>query len=503
MPDSSRSTRRTKRRSTRGGTPIGQLLLKNGSITEEQLNQALQTQQQEGGLLGQILTRMGGCGQVEMVKALGKQFRVTSVDLSDMQLPPEIVGRVRRGQCESDRLIPFELLGNLLCVAMANVLQRKAVQIIQEDTGLKVKAFSCLWPEIKQAIEKWHTPGAEDAARAAIENPMNVSISNQEEAAVLPTAPPTAEAPPPEPEVAPAAAPTPAQPQPQPVDQPKGFDPDDPFAGDLSQLRRKKRDRTSDLKRQLMAGGGPPSTTPPAEPAATVAPSEDMANEPPPIPSGESYEAPLYVSMKSMDVAEIEALPMFSYADVADFVQGGNVSQSDVQRIQAGDIPPDMSIAAELSNLFGLLPNASVVARSRDELRKMAEAEAQISAAFGDESAVEEVAAVADAVTDAPLAAPAEEPLAAVGVGIGIEEDEEAVEEIGVLEPLAAAVAAPDDGAPFADGLPPLPALEPAVAISDAEFENLVGPNAEIDPAQEWETLVAYAGPIAATPQKS
>jgi lipopolysaccharide/colanic/teichoic acid biosynthesis glycosyltransferase len=65
-----------KRRRKRGDE-LGQVLLRRGQITPEQLREALRLQAEQGGHLGAILKRMGACDGRAIAEALLEQVRVT------------------------------------------------------------------------------------------------------------------------------------------------------------------------------------------------------------------------------------------------------------------------------------------------------------------------------------------------------------------------------------------------------------------------------------------
>ncbi len=52
---------------------LGELLLENEEITQEQLNEALKIQKDEGGLIGIIIVNMGFISEQKLVKYLAKQ----------------------------------------------------------------------------------------------------------------------------------------------------------------------------------------------------------------------------------------------------------------------------------------------------------------------------------------------------------------------------------------------------------------------------------------------
>ncbi|HAF08281.1 TPA: general secretion pathway protein GspE, partial [candidate division WOR-3] len=55
---------------------LGDLLIDEGLITKDQLNQALSQQKENGGRLGSILVQMGFVTDDQISKALGKQYNV-------------------------------------------------------------------------------------------------------------------------------------------------------------------------------------------------------------------------------------------------------------------------------------------------------------------------------------------------------------------------------------------------------------------------------------------
>ncbi|MCU0821775.1 MAG: hypothetical protein MUC95_04785 [Spirochaetes bacterium] len=52
---------------------LGELLLENGEITQDQLNEALKIQKEEGGLIGIIIVNLGYITEQKLVKSLAKQ----------------------------------------------------------------------------------------------------------------------------------------------------------------------------------------------------------------------------------------------------------------------------------------------------------------------------------------------------------------------------------------------------------------------------------------------
>ena len=151
MADPSRRSTRFSMRSKQ----LGQLLIENGDVQSEQVATALEAQEQQGGLLGQILQQQGVCQPQAIAGALLKQVQVTDIKCEELTVRHDVAALIAREFCEAERLCPFELLGSqLLCIIMGNPLNRRAISQIEQGTHFKVKSFKSTWPKINELIQR-------------------------------------------------------------------------------------------------------------------------------------------------------------------------------------------------------------------------------------------------------------------------------------------------------------------------------------------------------------
>ncbi len=146
-------TRRSSRTSMRS-KQLGQLLAENGDVSSEQVQQALKAQEEQGGMLGAILQRMGACGADAVGHALAKQVQVTDIQCEDIGAVEDTARLVPYDFCLKEKLCPFERLGGLLCVVMSNPLNRKAILDVESMTRMHVKAFKAPWAKVHELIER-------------------------------------------------------------------------------------------------------------------------------------------------------------------------------------------------------------------------------------------------------------------------------------------------------------------------------------------------------------
>ena len=67
---------------------LGEILVKEGIITRNQLDEVIKVQAKEGGRLGEILLKMGIATEEDIVVALGKQLNLTYVSMGAGLLKP-------------------------------------------------------------------------------------------------------------------------------------------------------------------------------------------------------------------------------------------------------------------------------------------------------------------------------------------------------------------------------------------------------------------------------
>ncbi len=119
---------------------IGELLLQEGLISQEQLSRALEDQNQSGERVGAALIKLGYISEEVLAEFIAKQFHVPEVNLSKLTIPKEVITIIPLDISQKYQAVPFGLMGNTLNVAMADpgnlfvvddirFLTRKSIQI--------------------------------------------------------------------------------------------------------------------------------------------------------------------------------------------------------------------------------------------------------------------------------------------------------------------------------------------------------------------------------------
>jgi general secretion pathway protein E len=133
---------------------LGEILIERGKIDSEDLERALELQQERGDKLGKILVDMGLIAQRDMLAALSDQTGVPLVAVDGAPpSAPEIEGLSHRflRQC---RAFPVALTGSVLTIAMADPLDFETIAAVRAFSGLQIQTGLASEQEILDAIDR-------------------------------------------------------------------------------------------------------------------------------------------------------------------------------------------------------------------------------------------------------------------------------------------------------------------------------------------------------------
>src|SRR5205814_2954374 len=99
---------------------LGEILLREGLITQDQLKKALLEQKNTGMRLGYNLVKLGFVQETEITKMLARQYRMPAVDLARFEVDPKIVKMVPADIALKHLVLPLKREGRTLTVAMAD-----------------------------------------------------------------------------------------------------------------------------------------------------------------------------------------------------------------------------------------------------------------------------------------------------------------------------------------------------------------------------------------------
>lgn len=136
---------------------LGDLLIKQKVLTEEELQRALGLQRGSGRKIGEVLVDEGFISEEMIVRALQMQLGLKVVQLAGMDIPKEVRGLVSVDLLKKYLCVPFELdsyNANILHLAMADPMDMTAIDDISIVTNLQVEPYIATTREILAAIDR-------------------------------------------------------------------------------------------------------------------------------------------------------------------------------------------------------------------------------------------------------------------------------------------------------------------------------------------------------------
>jgi type IV pilus assembly protein PilB len=144
------------KKGTRKRRRMGESLVDTGVIDDKSLSKAIEIQKITRKKLGQVLLDMGVVDELEIAKTLSKQFNIPLVRLDNIEIPKEVIDLVPAEMAEGYLLVPVEVKGKGLLLAMANPLEPYAVDDVRFVTRMPIVIAVASQGEILRALEKYY-----------------------------------------------------------------------------------------------------------------------------------------------------------------------------------------------------------------------------------------------------------------------------------------------------------------------------------------------------------
>ena len=135
---------------------LGDILVREGLITAEQLKRALQEQKGTGMRLGYTLVKLGFVEETEVTKMLARQYRMPAVDLSRFEVDPKIIKLLPPDIAAKHTVLPLKREGRTLTVAIADPNNVAAIEDIKFITRMDVFPVVAGEYTLRNAIERYY-----------------------------------------------------------------------------------------------------------------------------------------------------------------------------------------------------------------------------------------------------------------------------------------------------------------------------------------------------------
>jgi type IV pilus assembly protein PilB len=140
---------------------LGEMLIEEGLLKEEDLQKALEYQKKNGKRLGSVLLELGLVKEKDILKVLSKQFNVPVATKKELEnISEDVIKLVPKDLVAKYLVVPVARKGKNLILAMVNPLDQFAIEDVKFITGLDIIPVVSIEDNIREAIKKYY--GIED-----------------------------------------------------------------------------------------------------------------------------------------------------------------------------------------------------------------------------------------------------------------------------------------------------------------------------------------------------
>jgi type IV pilus assembly protein PilB len=143
---------------------LGDLFVKEGLITDQQLQEGLAEAKTTGTRIGYALVHLGFVAEEELTRMLAKQYRVPAVDLSKVTVDQKILKLIPASVAQKHLVLPLRRVGRMLTVAMTNPTDFSAIDDLKFISKLEIEPVIVGEYTLRKHLEQYYGGSQEDEA---------------------------------------------------------------------------------------------------------------------------------------------------------------------------------------------------------------------------------------------------------------------------------------------------------------------------------------------------
>ena len=180
---------------------LGEMLIEAGVLDEARLRSALADQRRWGRSLGRTLVELKLIAEDELVRVLGAQLGLPTIDLDKFEIPDSVIDLIPDELARQHQIVAFDQQGKFLDVAMVDPTNLGIVDELRIRTQMNIRSYLAGPRMMERAVAKYHGGTHRADIGIALDGPDTIDIIHhpeQYDRAHRPTTPHTGSAPGPE-----------------------------------------------------------------------------------------------------------------------------------------------------------------------------------------------------------------------------------------------------------------------------------------------------------------
>lgn len=133
---------------------LGDVLLEQDLVTQEQLQECLAIQRSSGQSLATILVSRGYLSEEDLVVTLSEQLGIPHIRVANYNIPQEVLNEVPESLARQYQMLPVSVTGDVLTLAMSDPLNIMALDDLRMLTSYEIEPVVAVQSELMATINK-------------------------------------------------------------------------------------------------------------------------------------------------------------------------------------------------------------------------------------------------------------------------------------------------------------------------------------------------------------
>ena len=152
------------------GSTIGEILIREKILTQEQLKSALDFQKKHDVSLGSAIISLGFLSAEEMAQGLSRQLGYPYIDLDQFEVYPDVINLIQPEAAKRYLIMPIHRIRSFLTLAMVDPTDMDIIEDVRFRTGLSIQPVIASEIGVLNAIRKYYGGSSALRPKKSIEN---------------------------------------------------------------------------------------------------------------------------------------------------------------------------------------------------------------------------------------------------------------------------------------------------------------------------------------------
>lgn len=134
---------------------LGEILLEEGKITKNQLEEAVQVQKENKELIGEIFIKLRYVTEEDIASCIACQYGLSYIELSKYKINTDVLVNFTVAELQQNGFFPIDMHGNVMIVVICGPINQEYFLEVEKRTNTNIFFLVTTATEIKDAIKNF------------------------------------------------------------------------------------------------------------------------------------------------------------------------------------------------------------------------------------------------------------------------------------------------------------------------------------------------------------